>query len=127
MRCCSITVRSFSRGSRPNYVQRLSLALEHGYSVEDNKYFWLYKELDLRARAIRQITPLPRCTPKFMGTATGEESMGYAAEVHRRLLQGRRNGSEDRRKAHRIRISMTVIHTGYSSRKPTTISDWIMT
>jgi len=88
--------QEFLQGLQTYYVQRLSLALEHGYSVEDNKYFWLYKELDLRARAIRQTLLFLDALPKFMGTATGEESMGYALKYTGDYFTADRIGSEDR-------------------------------
>lgn len=88
--------QEFLQGLQTYYVQRLSLALEHGYSVEDNKYFWLYKELDLRVRAIRQTLLFLDALPKFMGTATGEESMGYALKYTGDYFTADRIGSENR-------------------------------
>ena len=88
--------QEFLQGLQTYYVQRLSLALEHGYSAEGNKYFWLYKELDLRVRAIRQTLLFLDALPKFMGTATGEESMGYALKYTGDYFKADKIGSEDR-------------------------------
>lgn len=62
------------------YGQRLALALEHGYNADGNKYYWLYMELELRVKAIRQTILFLNALPKFMGTATGEESMGFVTK-----------------------------------------------
>ncbi|MDO4841648.1 MAG: hypothetical protein Q3982_03110 [Phoenicibacter congonensis] len=86
----------FLQGLQSYYAQRLALAMEHGYSADGNKYFWLYTELDLRVKAIRQTLLFLDALPKFMGSAAGEESMGFALKYIGDYFKAGKIGAEDR-------------------------------
>ncbi|MDO5764286.1 MAG: hypothetical protein Q4P84_01115 [Elusimicrobiales bacterium] len=70
----------FLQGLQNYYGQRLALALEHGYNADGNKYYWLYMELALREKALRQTILFLNALPKFMGMATGVKSMEYVTK-----------------------------------------------
>lgn len=88
--------QEFLQGLQNYYGQRLALALERGYDASGNKYFWLYTELELRIKAIRQTILFLNALPRFMGTSTGEESMGYVAKYIGDFFSSESIGEEKR-------------------------------
>lgn len=95
MRCCSITVRSFSRGSRPIMSSGTPLLWSMGTALKAINTSGSTRA-GLRVRAIRQTLLFLDALPKFMGTATGEESMGYALKYTGDYFKADKIGSEER-------------------------------
>ena len=63
-----------------HYGARLRRAKEQGFDRDRSEYHWLWRELDLRVRMIRQTRVFLDALPGFLVRCTGEEAMRYTAD-----------------------------------------------
>lgn len=68
------------------YRERYSQAKERGFNVEENAYFWLYRELRERLLIIRQAIRFLEALPLFMKDTDDEQTFHYVTNYVNHLF-----------------------------------------